>query len=90
VKTDVDIVRENYRFIQEGDEEEEDTMNWEKRVAKKYYDKLFKEYALVELKYYKEGRIALRWRTEREVIDGKGGNFIELWFYQRDNYQLCN
>ena len=34
--------------------------------TKKYYDKLFKEYAICELKYYKEGKIALRWRTEKE------------------------
>lgn len=47
-------------------------MTWGQRVAKKYYDKLFKEYALCELKYYKEGKIALRWRTEKEVIVGKG------------------
>jgi protein FRA10AC1 len=45
---------------------------WEQRVAKKYYDKLFKEYAICELKYYKEGKIALRWRTEKEVMAGKG------------------
>jgi protein FRA10AC1 len=45
---------------------------WEQRVAKKYYDRLFKEYAICELKYYKEGKIALRWRVEREVVSGKG------------------
>ncbi|CAG8462818.1 15278_t:CDS:2 [Funneliformis mosseae] len=31
-----------------------------------------KEYCIAELKYYKEGRIALRWRIEKEVITGKG------------------
>ncbi|KAK3828615.1 MAG: folate-sensitive fragile site protein Fra10Ac1-domain-containing protein [Benniella sp.] len=46
--------------------------SWEKRVAKKYYDKLFKEFALVDLKYFKEGRIAMRWRNENEVFRGKG------------------
>lgn len=51
---------------------DEDDLTWGQRVAKKYYDKLFKEYALCELKYYKEGKIALRWRTEKEVIVGKG------------------
>jgi protein FRA10AC1 len=53
----------------EADEQE---TTWEQRVAKKYYDKLFKEYAICELKYYKEGKIALRWRTEKEVVVGKG------------------
>lgn len=58
------------RFVRSETDEEEVT--WEQRVAKKYYDKLFKEYAICELKYYKEGRIALRWRTEKEVVVGKG------------------
>lgn len=38
----------------------------------KYYKKLFKEYALADLSRYREGKLGLRWRTEREVIDGKG------------------
>lgn len=58
------------RFIRSNFDE--DDLTWGQRVAKKYYDKLFKEYALCELKYYKEGKIALRWRTEKEVIVGKG------------------
>lgn len=57
-------------FVRSDDEDDE--QSWEQRVAKKYYDKLFKEYAICELKYYKEGKIALRWRTEKEVILGKG------------------
>ncbi|KAI7887032.1 hypothetical protein K492DRAFT_184772 [Lichtheimia hyalospora FSU 10163] len=70
VKTEYDIIREHHRFVRSDDEDDE--QSWEHRVAKKYYDKLFKEYAICELKYYKEGKIALRWRTEREVILGKG------------------
>ncbi|KAL9540367.1 hypothetical protein PS6_010803 [Mucor atramentarius] len=50
----------------------DEDLTWGQRVAKKYYDKLFKEYAICELKYYKEGKIALRWRTEKEVVVGKG------------------
>lgn len=41
-------------------------------MAKKYYDKLFKEYCIADLTYYKENKIALRWRTEKEVVVGKG------------------
>ncbi|KAL1932006.1 hypothetical protein VTP01DRAFT_9062 [Rhizomucor pusillus] len=69
-KTEYDIVRENHKFVWDNEEEDEGT--WEQRVAKKYYDKLFKEYAICDLKYYKQGKIALRWRTESEVISGKG------------------
>ncbi|KAG0198835.1 hypothetical protein BGX28_007782 [Mortierella sp. GBA30] len=70
VKTELDILHENHRFLR--CEKDDQDMTWEQRVAKKYYDKLFKEYALVELKYYKEGRVAMRWRTEKEVFRGKG------------------
>ncbi|RIA95414.1 folate-sensitive fragile site protein Fra10Ac1-domain-containing protein [Glomus cerebriforme] len=70
-KTEFDILKENHKFLR-TEEEEEEELSWEQRVAKKYYDKLFKEYCIAELKYYKEGRIALRWRIEKEVITGKG------------------
>lgn len=59
-----------FRFLRS--ESDDQDLTWEKRIAKKYYDKLFKEYALVELKYYKEGRVAMRWRTQKEVVRGKG------------------
>lgn len=53
-------------------DEADSDISWEQRIAKRYYDKLFKEYAICELKRYKEGKIAMRWRTENEVIVGKG------------------
>ncbi|GAA5811909.1 hypothetical protein MFLAVUS_005356 [Mucor flavus] len=68
-KTERDILNENHKFIREGNEH---NSTWEQRVAKKYYDKLFKEYAICELKFYKQGKIALRWRVEKEVVSGKG------------------
>ncbi|KAF9934114.1 hypothetical protein FBU30_003395 [Linnemannia zychae] len=68
--TERDILVENHRFLRS--ETDDQDLTWEKRIAKKYYDKLFKEYALVELKYFKEGRIAMRWRNQNEVIRGKG------------------
>lgn len=48
------------------------TTEWEQALVLKYYDSLFREYALVDLKRYKTGSIALRWRTEDEVIEGRG------------------
>lgn len=70
VKTDLDTLREGYRFIRT----EEDDMNpsWEHRLVKRYYDKLFKEYCLADMSQYKSGKIGLRWRTEKEVMSGKG------------------
>ncbi|CAG8514611.1 18631_t:CDS:2 [Acaulospora morrowiae] len=69
-KSEFDILKENHKFLRPQEEEED--LTWEQRVAKKYYDKLFKEYCIADLKYYKEGKIALRWRIEKEVITGKG------------------
>ncbi|KAM9426515.1 protein FRA10AC1 [Pholidichthys leucotaenia] len=69
-KTDVDVLRENHRFLWR-DEDEED-MTWEKELAKKYYDKLFKEYCIADLSRYKENKFGFRWRTENEVVSGKG------------------
>ncbi|KAG2188685.1 hypothetical protein INT44_003824 [Umbelopsis vinacea] len=70
-KTEIEILEENHRFVRDVDEADSD-ISWEQRIAKRYYDKLFKEYAICELKRYKEGKIAMRWRTENEVIVGKG------------------
>lgn len=63
-------------------------MSWEERLARAYESKLFKEFALVrtasswvgrvsltpqiDLKHYKSRRLALRWRTAEEVVDGIG------------------
>ncbi|XP_048362240.1 protein FRA10AC1 [Sphaerodactylus townsendi] len=69
-KTDLDIVRENHRFLWK--EEDEVDMTWEKRLSKKYYDKLFKEYCVADLTKYKENKFGFRWRHEKEVISGKG------------------
>ncbi|KAL4444099.1 hypothetical protein ABPG75_011836 [Micractinium tetrahymenae] len=69
-KTDFDILRENFRFIRS--EEDDATDSWEVRLAKRYYSKLFKEYAIADLSRYKEGRVGLRWRTQREVVAGRG------------------
>ncbi|XP_050980630.1 protein FRA10AC1 isoform X1 [Labeo rohita] len=68
-KTDLDVVRENHRFLWR--EEDEEDMTWEKELAKKYYDKLFKEYCIADLSRYKENKFGFRWRIENEVISGK-------------------
>ncbi|CAN6988622.1 unnamed protein product [Brassica rapa subsp. trilocularis] len=70
VKTDHDTLREGYRFIRS----EEDDLNpsWEQRLVKRYYDKLFKEYCIADMSRYKTGQMGLRWRTEKEVMSGKG------------------
>jgi protein FRA10AC1 len=44
------------RFVRDLDEDES-TLTWEQRVAKRYYDQLFKEYCLADLRYYREGKV---------------------------------
>lgn len=68
-KCDIDVIRENHRFLWD----EKDTPDtWECQLAKKYFDKLFKEYCICDLSRYKENKIGMRWRIEKEVRDGKG------------------
>lgn len=44
----------------------------EKLKAKEYHDRLFKEYAIGDLRNSDASKIALRWRTKKDVICGKG------------------
>lgn len=41
-------------------------------LAKRYYDKLFKEYCIADLTHFDKNKIGMRWRTEAEVTKGKG------------------
>lgn len=68
-KTDLDVIRENHRFLWDDEDEPAD---WEQRLAKKYYSKLFREYCICDLTRYKDNKIAMRWRCEEEVLSGKG------------------
>jgi hypothetical protein len=52
--SDKEVLRRGFQFLRDDDVDEEDA-SWETRVAVKYYDRLFKEYALVDLSHYTEG-----------------------------------
>lgn len=69
-RNDYDVIEEEHRFI--WDERDQAVMTWEKELSRSYYDKLFKEYSVADLSRYREGKIALRWRTEQEVFQGLG------------------
>uniref|UniRef100_A0A0R3RY73 Protein FRA10AC1 n=1 Tax=Elaeophora elaphi TaxID=1147741 RepID=A0A0R3RY73_9BILA len=72
-RTDYDVLKDNHRFLWNDDElREAAEKSWEARLAKRYYDKLFKEYCIADLSQYRKNRIAMRWRTEAEVRSGKG------------------
>ncbi|KAJ3305644.1 hypothetical protein HDV03_001289 [Kappamyces sp. JEL0829] len=66
--SEMDVLKRAHQFIREDDS----SNDWEDRVAKKYYDKLFKEYCLGDFSRYKTGAVGLRWRTKKECIEGKG------------------
>lgn len=68
-KTDYDVIRENHQFVWD-DNSDSSSDSWEKKLARKYFDKLFKEYTISDLTLYKENKLALRWRVEKEVISG--------------------
>ena len=61
----MDVIYTNHKFL--WDEVDLSTLNWEERLAKKYWDKLYKEYAICDLSLFKENKIGFRWRTEKEV-----------------------
>eukprot|EP00983_Pelagomonas_calceolata_P035787 1120044-Pelagomonas_calceolata.AAC.1 len=42
------------------------------RLAQKYYSRLFKEYCIADLSRYRESKLGLRWRSQKEVVAGKG------------------
>nr|BAJ94854.1 predicted protein [Hordeum vulgare subsp. vulgare] len=54
IKTDKDTLREGYRFILSEEDDMDST--WEKRLVKRYYDKLFKEYCIADMTQYKKGK----------------------------------
>lgn len=70
---DMDVIRTHFQFLRDDNADaERGASDWQVRMSVRYYRKLFREYALVDLARYQEGKIGLRWRTESEVVAGKG------------------
>lgn len=67
--TEKEIIEQNNKFLWD---EESGKLTWEQQLAFKYWKKLYKEYTIADLSRFKEDKIALRWRIEKEVISGKG------------------
>ncbi|KAH9945036.1 folate-sensitive fragile site protein Fra10Ac1-domain-containing protein [Epithele typhae] len=70
--TEFEILKNSHQFLRDDGEGDERKMSWDDRMAKKYYSSLYREYAVCDLKHYKSGNFALRWRTEEEVLSGAG------------------
>ncbi|GJD07457.1 Protein FRA10AC1 [Galdieria sulphuraria] len=69
-ETDLDVLKREYRFIRES--EEEDAKSWETRLARRHYERLYKDYAIAELSQWREGSVGFRWLNQTEVLQGKG------------------
>lgn len=69
--TEFDILKASHKFLRDGGDDEAST-SWNDRLAQKYYDSLYREFAICDLKHYKSGNFSLRWRTETEVVSGTG------------------
>jgi protein FRA10AC1 len=77
-RNDWDVLKERHRFLRDDEDTTvaatniSATTQYENEVAKRYYNHLFKEYAIADLKHYKTAKLALRWRSEDEVVEGIG------------------
>ena len=80
--SDWDELRRHYQFVLPTDDDyindnitnnDTQTNTWQQRMVKNYHEHLYKEYVLADLSRVLDiGKIGLRWRTEKEVADGKG------------------
>ncbi|KAF9466592.1 folate-sensitive fragile site protein Fra10Ac1-domain-containing protein [Collybia nuda] len=71
-KTEFEILKESHRFLREDEDDARRAQSWDEQLAAKYYESLYREFAVCDLKHYKSGNFALRWRTEDEVLAGNG------------------
>ena len=79
--SDWEQLRAHFQFVLPTDDHDNDDTNnnqkygsnWQERMVKNYHAHLYKEYVLADLSRVVDiGKIGLRWRTEKEVADGRG------------------
>ena len=69
--SDRDVLIANHEFIRDDESDEiRISSSWGVRLARNYYNKLYKEFAIIDLSDRKN--IGMRWRIESEGICGKG------------------
>jgi len=74
VSDDLSTLKSTFRFLR-SDEDDDVLSHWDAKLARQYYDKLFKEYCVADLSRWRTRKIGMRWRTEGEVKQGKGQFF---------------
>lgn len=70
-KTERDLLEQEFEFLRD-DANDSGNNDPAKEIAKKYYETLFREFALIDLSRWREGQVALRWRTKQEILQGLG------------------
>jgi len=70
--SDLSELQRVHQFVRDDQFDERNKGDWKIRMARRYYEKLYKEFAIVDLSRYKENKFGLRWRKEDEVVSGKG------------------
>jgi hypothetical protein len=58
-RTERQLLEENHKFIRDDDDDDDKNGTGEKEIARRYYEKLFREFALVELGRWREGMVWL-------------------------------
>ncbi|KAK9387512.1 hypothetical protein V1515DRAFT_579892 [Lipomyces mesembrius] len=68
---------ESKEYVEESEQRRTDRREradeYGKKIARAYYKRLVKDFPLLDLSRYREGMIALRWRTMAEFGKNKGG-----------------
>ena len=76
--SDWEQLRAHFQFVLPSDDNNDTNSqkygsNWQERMVQNYHKCLYKEYVLADLSRVVDiGKIGLRWRTEKEVADGRG------------------
>lgn len=72
-KSDWEELKEHFQFLPPELAEGQQDPSWQQRMVRLYHARLFKEYCMCDLSRAKDlGKVAMRWRTEDEVIAGSG------------------
>lgn len=75
ISPDVEALSTHHEFVRNDKlDEKELHKKWESRMARRYYDKLYKEYVVADMRLYRLGKLGLRWRTKKDVLAGIGSD----------------
>lgn len=70
--TDEEAMRREHAFLRCEEADGARKGDWGVALARRYYERLVKTYAVCDLSRAGVGQVGMRWRTEREVREGKG------------------